>query len=54
MIKKARNIFFEYFYNLVETIVNEDFANAASEMAFYGNRDISFYAIFNGYIWLAR
>ena len=34
MIKKARNIFFEYFYNLVETIVNEDFANAASEMAF--------------------
>ena len=34
MLKKAKSTFAEYFYKLIETMVNEDFANAAAEMAF--------------------
>lgn len=34
MIKKAGATVKEYFFNLIESIVNEDFPNAAAEMAF--------------------
>lgn len=34
MIKKGKKVFKEYFFNLIDSIVNEDFPNAAAEMAF--------------------
>ena len=34
MIKKSAKVLKEYFFNLIDSVVNEDFANAAAEMAF--------------------